>query len=166
MPTVSPVVDRQAVPVCGIYAIVNVVNGRRYVGSSNHVSKRWRDHIWELSEEKHLNALLQNAWNKHGRDAFTCELVEMVAEAELLRAEQRHIDANFGGYNLCPLAGKPPSGRRRGAKHSDETKRRLSARHKGKKLSAETRARMSRGQTERRISEGLKASAGQPVLFG
>lgn len=36
-----------------IYVITHVPTGRRYVGSSNDVGKRWKRHIWELEKGIH-----------------------------------------------------------------------------------------------------------------
>lgn len=39
----------------GIYEIRNAVNGKRYVGSSVRIKKRWRDHRSALNGRKHEN---------------------------------------------------------------------------------------------------------------
>ena len=53
--------------ISGIYKIVNKVNGKYYVGSSNDVLKtRFYEHKRLLTKNKHFNVKLQNAWNKYG----------------------------------------------------------------------------------------------------
>ena len=55
----------------GIYEIVNVVNGHRYIGQSSNIPRRWNNHLSCLSRGKSKNPHLQRSWNKYGRDAFS-----------------------------------------------------------------------------------------------
>ncbi len=146
-PLIAPEVRDYDAPMCGVYAITNSANGRTYIGSSVHVTARWRDHVWSMARGIHENPLLLNAWQKHGSAAFTCRLREFCLPSDLLAREQAHIDDNRGGYNLCAVAGKPPVGGRRGARLSHETKAKLRAANIGKRLSNETRRRMSESRT-------------------
>src|ERR1035437_367642 len=41
--------------ISGIYKIINKVNNKYYVGSSNDVKKRWREHRGELKKKIHVN---------------------------------------------------------------------------------------------------------------
>lgn len=68
---------------CYIYAIVNKLNGKRYVGSSISIDERWRDHRKHLRENRHHCRHLQNAWNKYGEGSF-----EFVILAELPNNER------------------------------------------------------------------------------
>ena len=54
----------------GIYIIKNILNNKKYVGSSTNIGKRWRDHKWYLKENKHHNSHLQASYNKYGLDSF------------------------------------------------------------------------------------------------
>ncbi len=54
----------------GLYAIVNTVNNKSYVGSSNNIERRTKEHKNELSRNKHFCKHLQNSWNKHGESLF------------------------------------------------------------------------------------------------
>ena len=60
----------------GIYSITNSGNGKRYIGQSIDIEKRWREHRWHLRANKHKNNHLQNAWNKYGETAFVFEVLE------------------------------------------------------------------------------------------
>lgn len=46
---------------CGIYIITNIVNGKRYIGSSNDLYNRLHHHLNHLNIKTHSNNLLQNA---------------------------------------------------------------------------------------------------------
>ena len=61
-----------------IYKITNLVNKKIYVGKTKEesVQKRWNHHISKLRRNKHYNKHLQSAWNKHGEENFTFEVIE------------------------------------------------------------------------------------------
>jgi len=141
--------SKKGVP--GIYAIVNLKDGKRYVGSAVCLGTRARAHENQLAGNRHFNRRLQGAWNRDGADSFRFDVIEVVGStSELIAAEQRHIDAAAANrYNLRPKAesnlgirwsdefkAKISAGLT-GKVHSEETKRRMSASHKGKIRSAE-----------------------------
>lgn len=80
--------------ISGIYKIINKVNGKYYVGSSNDIVERWRDHRRELHDGVHVNNHLQKSWKKYGRGAFKIIVVERVIPIRqlLLDSEQRYLD--------------------------------------------------------------------------
>lgn len=89
----------------GIYKIVNVKNNKIYIGSARNLNKRWKRHICELNKKTHHNIILQNSWEKYGKDSFTFEVIEIVTDISLLmEREQYHINhfQPFGdkGYNI------------------------------------------------------------------
>lgn len=94
----------------GVYRILNLINGKSYIGSSKNLVKRMGEHRLRLRLGHHANAYLQAAWNKYGEDSFCFGIVEYCAEVDLESTEQRHIDAfgvffeNGCGYNLRPIA--------------------------------------------------------------
>jgi group I intron endonuclease len=142
--------------ISGVYAITNTVNGKRYVGSAVNMRCRWASHRRELRANKHGNKYLQNAWNKYGEAAFDFTIVELVLPAFLLDIEQKHLDANRGGYNLARYAAAPGKGRVRGV----EERARLSAAHKGRSKSLEARAKMRAAKLGRRLTPEWKAKIG------
>jgi group I intron endonuclease len=69
--------------VAGIYAIVNRLNGHRYVGQAKNMNARVRSHVRELDKGTHRTSekrLLQNAWNEFGREAFEIVVLEIVSD--------------------------------------------------------------------------------------
>lgn len=90
----------------GIYAIVNTLNGKKYIGSTHNLKKRYRQHFNELRQNIHVNIHLQRAFNKYGRDKFEFWILEHCDDVldTLLMLEQKYIDSD-GDYNICKVAG-------------------------------------------------------------
>ena len=93
----------------GVYGIVHVASGKSYVGSSVNIAKRCSLHLKNLNAGKHVNRLLQRAWNKYGEAAFEVLEIEQCPPEHLVKAEQYWIDtlgsADLSkGYNLAPKA--------------------------------------------------------------
>lgn len=84
----------------GIYIIENSFNKKRYIGSSNAVYGRLHKHKWALENNRHENCILQNAWNKYGKDVFECYIVEFCSEENLKSMEQKWIDILNPEYNI------------------------------------------------------------------
>jgi group I intron endonuclease len=89
----------------GIYRIKNIVNNKCYYGSSKDIKNRWNQHIKHLSNNKHHNIILQNAWKKYGETNFLFEIVEECKEGDLFIIEQKYLDRS-PEYNI----GKQASG--------------------------------------------------------
>lgn len=143
----------------GIYAIVNKINFKVYVGSAVDLKQRKWDHLKDLRKNRHYNSKLQNAWNKYGEENFVFDVLEFVEHKEnLLNAEQFWIDFSNCvkiGYNINPNAcsrlgaivseetRKKIGDKSRGRFVSEETKKKLSELHTGKQVSQETRKKQS-----------------------
>jgi group I intron endonuclease len=139
--------------IAGIYALLNIINGKYYTSSAVDFKDRWRLHLFALNNSKHHNRHLQKAWNKYGADNFIFVVLQY-SDNWLEQLEQHWIDkldaTNIDlGYNICK------AGRNRfGVKASEETRAKLSAAHKGKIPSAETRAKMSQSRLGNQINKG------------
>lgn len=59
----------------GIYRITCDFDGKVYVGQARKVSQRLTAHRSELERGRHKNGPLQEAWNAHGAEAFSWDLV-------------------------------------------------------------------------------------------
>ncbi len=113
--------------VSGIYKIINKINGKYYVGSSNDITGihgRWYEHRNDLNAGRHDNEHLQRAWNKYGPDAFEFVVVKKVPIDAIRLEEQKYLDAAIEErrqtYNMNFLA-TGGSGFT-GHKHSEESK--------------------------------------------
>jgi len=79
---------------CGIYKIVNDVDGKMYIGSSITLGKRLKHHESGLLSDAHHNNYLQNSVNKYGIDKFRFEIIEECHEDDLVDRENHHIKIN------------------------------------------------------------------------
>lgn len=123
----------------GIYIIVCLVSGNRYVGSAVNIAKRWDAHRNDLIARRHGNRHLQRAWDKYGAESFAFHVLEEVNDsADLIGCEQIWIDELKPEYNMAPTAGSML-----GFLHSEATKLRISEAKSGKSLTAEHRRKIS-----------------------
>lgn len=86
----------------GVYKIINRINGKFYIGSTSMpFSRRFDFHECELKHGRHGNIHLQRSYDKHGRDAFTFEIVEECSDKSILRhREQFYIDSLNPEFNI------------------------------------------------------------------
>jgi group I intron endonuclease len=177
----------------GIYAIRNIINDKKYIGSAKNFNLRFQAHLRELRRNKHHSIKLQRAWNKYGENSFVFEVIQEVASlSDLLAVEQLHIDAHKSatnkGYNACPNAGsklgtklrqesKDKIGNaNRGYKHTEENKKRMSLLATGRKLSDAAREKVRKAVTGRKhtpesiekmrvVQSGKKLSEAQKAIL-
>ena len=130
---------------CGVYEIKNLINGKRYVGSSVNLLSRKFEHFKSLKNNSHHSDHLQKAYNRYGQNNFLFVVIEYINDVNVLRIrEQYWIDklnvcnSKFG-YNIALKATAPMFGR----KHSEETKLRLSKIRKGRKFTEEHKQKIS-----------------------
>jgi group I intron endonuclease len=76
----------------GIYKISNSITGDAYIGSSKDIYKRWSSHKNGLYKNKHINIILQRAWNKYGSENFNFEIIEKCEPNFLLEKEQFYLN--------------------------------------------------------------------------
>ncbi len=157
--------------VSGVYCILNVVNQKRYIGSSTKsIRRRLHSHRVQLLSKSHYNSYLQKSWNKYGVRKFRFITLLECLPGECITNEQFFIDkydsANRDrGYNLSPTAGNTF-----GIKFSEESKLKISTSKSGKKMPVGFGAKISLAQkgrsksTEHRlkISMALKGLSKSP----
>lgn len=125
----------------GIYKIINRVNGKYYVGSTNDFDRRWiREHLPALRKKEHGTVPLQRAWNTYGEENFIFQIEEEMSGDRRARieCEQVYLDKGFELgilYNVARAA--------RGGDLGEEVNQKRSKANTGKKRSEETRAKMS-----------------------
>jgi group I intron endonuclease len=138
---------------CGIYMIINIINGKMLIGSSNALRKRKVTHFYHLRHRKHINPHIQSSVNKYGLDNFEFRIVERCKEENLIERETywveyyQTMDIKFG-YNIrhpdrhksfsketLQKMSDSHKGQRHclGYKHSNEAKRNMRLSHVGQK---------------------------------
>jgi group I intron endonuclease len=135
-----------------IYAIVNKINNKLYIGQTYSIKNRWCRHkCCAKTTNGKFNLPLYNSMRKHGIDNFELTVIEeWLSLDDANYWEEFYImffktEVQFGaGYNISS------GGNNR--KISEETKKKISESNKGKKSAlghkhtAEARARMSAAQ--------------------
>jgi group I intron endonuclease len=101
--------------VSGIYRITNCNNGKKYIGQSKGIFKRWKSHTQALPTSS-PKSLIQKAFNKYGLleqvskpgiySNFKFEIVEEVNEESLLDREYYYISKEMPEYNIALM---PPN---------------------------------------------------------
>lgn len=140
----------------GVYQIINIKNNKIYTGSSRNIYVRWRNHLRRLKINKHINILLQNAYNKYGSDCFIFKIIKICEDdiAILLKEEQLYLDLN-SDYNILKVAGsnwntlkdrKLSNSSKIGVCLSEEHKKKLSIAKTGVKFSDEHKAKLSKAK--------------------
>lgn len=144
----------------GVYKIINLVNNKVYIGSSNKLTKRKGYHFWQLKNNKHYNSILQNSFNKHGILNFRFEIIENCNEENCIEIEQLYINhfESFNpknGYNICRYAGSVL-----GKKLSEETKAKISLANSGFVMTEDAKRHLSILNTGKKLSEETKIKIG------
>jgi group I intron endonuclease len=117
---------------CGLYKIVNEVNEKFYIGSSDNIPRRFSRHVLDLKKNRHDNQHLQSAWNKYGSEKFVFEIYKECERSLLLEEEQKELNTWVGKvecYNIRKDARRPVS---IGEHRSKETIKKISQSQKGK----------------------------------
>lgn len=140
-----------------IYKVTNTVNGHIYIGQTKTaLGKRWSKHCSDARSG--AGWILAAAIRKHGREAFTVDVVEECPDKDALNAaEIAWILKLQPAYNACGGGGGLGS-------PSPEVRAKISATATGKKRSEQTRLRMSIAQRNKVISEEERRRRSESML--
>ena len=156
----------------GVYCIYfkNSKSKKVYVGSAsksnnktrsqNGFYSRWRKHIYKLEKNTFDNKILQNAYNKYGKDNLIFKILEECNPLDCLIREQYYID-KFNSYK-CGYNGRPLSNNNKGFKQSDFQKSIIRNKYKLIRDSyfTDVKKLYEDGKTTYEISKQLKISRG------
>lgn len=148
-------------------------DGRYYVGSTNRLAKRLRDHRSYLRAGTHQNRHLQDGWTNW--DDITIEYHEYQYPQIAKSHEQEFINENYADPLLCNIAtdvnsfwggkhGKPDAVTQRtidklkNYKHTDEFKEKCRLRMLGSTMSEEQRLKISQALIGRQMTDDHRAS--------
>lgn len=88
----------------GIYKIENKINHKIYIGQSQNIEARWRQHIWGAGK---YTTIISQALGKYGIENFSFEVVEECPIEQLDEREQFWIDhynsLKPNGYNMVDV---------------------------------------------------------------
>ena len=85
--------------ICGIYKITNTITGDFYIGSSNDVKRRWKEHKWPSRWKQCKNNPMYLDMRKYGIENFVFEVLEEVEIEKLKEKEQYFIETLKPAYN-------------------------------------------------------------------
>ena len=147
----------------GVYEIVNIVNGKRYIGSTSNFKRRWTLHCYDLKRGSHHGAVLQRAWNKYGATSFKFNILLICAkDRDILQMyEQQCFDAFKPEYNSAPIAGSSL-----GIKRSAKTKAKLSVSSTGNKNAVGSKSRRGQKNTPEHCAAISAGKMGRSVNIG
>lgn len=138
----------------GTYEIVNKINGKRYIGSSGNIQRRFNNHKVKLRQGKHHCSILQIDYGIYGCKAFEFRVIEQCELSELKQKENSLLKGD-NLYNVFKKAhhvmgeshgmfGKTHGEHARRLikvarskqtiSHSDETRRKIGEGNKGKRM--------------------------------
>ena len=90
----------------GIYKIINLLNGKVYIGQSINIENRFKDH--KCNVKKNLNHPLYNSIRCYGIDNFDFIIVEEINDVnklnkkEILNTDER-INNSCLRKKVCPI---------------------------------------------------------------
>lgn len=149
-PDTKKLAYRTLKPFSGIYLVVNLVNGKYYIGSAvtGNTYMRLHKHLFS----KMGNVLVGKAVEKYGLENFVFLVLELVPQQDkvdvkkLLEREDHYILSFKPEYNIAPLATNSvgwkhseESIQKMKQDYSDERRQKVGSINKGKALSEETR---------------------------
>lgn len=86
--------------ISGVYRIVNTITGDYYIGSSNDLEKRKRNHFCKSSWKQNPTKPLYKAMKQYGKDNFLFEPILLCKPEELKKYEQIAIEKYNPKYNV------------------------------------------------------------------
>ena len=87
-----------------IYAIRNILNGKMYIGKTEHANpeKRYKRHLTDAHKKRCKERALYRAINKYGAENFEFQVLEEVSTENASQREQHYIalyNTYHNGYN-------------------------------------------------------------------
>lgn len=135
----------------GVYAWLNKINGKLYVGSGSPLYRRISNYYQPSSFLARPGVYILRALSKYGMANFELLILEYTDSENLIACEQKWIDLLKPEYNLNPLARNS-----KGYKHTIETLEKM----RNRIISSETKSKMSQSAKDRLMREGKQSPFG------
>ena len=148
-----------SVVTAGVYAITHRATGRRYIGSSLSIERRWNSHVANLNRNKHTCPELNQAWMENGQAGFEFSILAVETDRQKrLELELRLLRQEANPFNVAirMLTGPNP-----GYKHTPEAIEKIRLAMVGKPKSAEHRAKLSKWRSGRKFPAHAAALRGR-----
>lgn len=104
----------------GVYALVNKINGKVYIGSSVNLYSRLRDYYANWYITTYPDLLISKAIVKYGLINFAVLILEVTDKDDTLKVEQMLMDMYQPEYNILKKAGRPV-----GYKHTEVSREKM-----------------------------------------
>ena len=143
----------------GVYCWFNLVNGKFYIGSSNHLHLRLRRYYKNWYYSSRPNTLIVRALSRYGMENFSLIILEYTTYDNVINCEQQWIDSLKPEYNINLVAGNSS-----GYKHTPpplESKIKMRKMRLGRKHSEETSGRAAAGCIHRPPPQGGEETSGR-----
>ncbi len=89
---------------CGVYAIINKITKRCYVGSSAYMCDRVFSHMSKLKNKKHPSWRMQYDFDKYGEKSFTFKVLRRCQQRFLMDRERdfhTKMKPSYCNLQLC-----------------------------------------------------------------
>jgi len=136
--------------ISGIYKIASKCNNRLYIGSSDDIKRRWNMHKSALKKNKHHSIILQNHYNKYGKEDMILVIIEPCLPEFLIIREQYYINKLNPYFNIRKIAES-----NRGITRREETKKKIREANLGKTISIETREKQRKRMMGNSYTKGM-----------
>lgn len=147
----------------GIYMIKNIVNGTVYIGQTNNINRRKKEHFYSLRHGRSFNSHLQYSWNKYGENSFVFYVLEYCDIYELGERESFWIKYYKFHKNIYNMNDGGVSGNI-GYIPTPETCKKISDSLTGKKKSDSHKQKMSEN-AKKYFSEHLQVTSIKVILL-
>ena len=101
----------------GIYLWTNILNGKKYVGSSNNLKRRFLEYYNVNRLLKENSMPIYAALLKHGYHNFSLTILEFCEANDLMNREKYYFEVYTPEYNILKTPGSPFRGS--GWKHTE-----------------------------------------------
>lgn len=88
----------------GIYEIINLINGKKYIGQTIDFENRKKLHFSYLRNGTHDNPHLQYSYNKYGENNFEFRIILYCEQFEMTRYKKRYFLGYFDDEEYAALA--------------------------------------------------------------